>query len=190
MMMPTIAALCCLLTSCLWAATSADYQQQQQQQQQQQLWDADGWPVSSGGGNPIIAEPSLVNGKLASSSAPADRSAPVVRVTCVGDSITIHACASNNSMPYPQQLGRMLGPGYTVLNAGNSGKNMLKKGLCGGGGNCCGPSREHPLGPDGKCVPPQSTKLCPKCSGDCAYWDQSTYKMAMESKPDIVTIVR
>ena len=32
-------------------------------------------------------------------------------------------------MPYPQQLGRILGDGYTVLNAGNSGKNMLKKGL-------------------------------------------------------------
>ena len=50
----------------------------------------------------------------------------------------------NSSMPYPQQLGRILGTGYAVINAGNSGKNMLKKGLCGGGGNCCGHT-----GPDG-----------------------------------------
>jgi hypothetical protein len=32
-------------------------------------------------------------------------SAAPIRVTCVGDSITIHACASNDTMPYPQQLG-------------------------------------------------------------------------------------
>jgi hypothetical protein len=44
-------------------------------------------------------------------------------------------------MPYPQQLGRILGPGYNVSNLGNSGKNLLKKGLCGGGGNCwCAPA--------------------------------------------------
>ena len=34
-----------------------------------------------------------------------------------------------------------------------------------------------------------STKPCPACGGDCAYWDQSTYKMAMTSSPDIVTIM-
>merc|ERR1740117_1587312 len=59
---------------------------------------------------------------------------------------------------------------------------MLKNGLCGGGGNCCGR-------PDGECLPPRSSTPCPKCSGDCAYWDQSTYTMAMASKPDIVTIM-
>merc|ERR1711865_97332 len=52
-----------------------------------------------------------------------------IRVTCVGDSITITACASNSTMPYPQQLGRLLGPKYQVSNLGNSGKNMLKNGL-------------------------------------------------------------
>lgn len=90
----------------------------------------------------------------------------VTRVSCVGDSITIYACASNASMPYPQQLGRILGPAYTVTNLGNSGKTMLKKGLCGAGGDP---------------VPP--------CSGDCAYWDQPTYHQAMTSSPDIVTIM-
>eukprot|EP00656_Telonema_subtile_P027144 TRINITY_DN2915_c0_g1_i2.p1 TRINITY_DN2915_c0_g1~~TRINITY_DN2915_c0_g1_i2.p1 ORF type:complete len:228 (-),score=41.50 TRINITY_DN2915_c0_g1_i2:195-878(-) len=84
--------------------------------------------------------------------------------------------------PYPQQLGRLLGAGYNVSNFGDSGKNMLKKGLCGGGGNCCGR-------PDGKCVPPQASTPCPACGGDCAYWDQNTFKAAMDSQPDIVTIM-
>ena len=41
------------------------------------------------------------------------------------------------------------------------------------------------------CTDPRvnSKNLCPKCGGDCAYWDQPTYKTAMESKPDIVTIM-
>ena len=109
------------------------------------------------------------------------------------DSITISACASNNTMPYPQQLGRILGPGYNVSNLGNSGKNMLKKGLCGGGGNCCGLPPGPPWAPPGQtpCTDGRinSKNLCPKCSGDCAYWDQPTYKEAMASKPDIVTIM-
>ena len=104
------------------------------------------------------------------------------------DSITITACASNSTMPYPQQLGRILGPGYNVSNLGNSGKNMLKKGLCGGGGNCCGLPPVNGVSPctDGRI---NSKNLCPKCSGDCAYWDQPTYQQAMTSKPDIVTIM-
>ena len=32
---------------------------------------------------------------------------------------------------------------------------------------------------DGKCKPPQKTSVCPKCGGDCAYWDQRTFKMAI-----------
>ena len=147
-----------------------------------QVWDTDGWPLS--GGPPAAAAP---RGTIMSSS---DAAAAPIRVTCVGDSITIHACASNNSMPYPEQLGRMLGPQYTVLNAGNSGKNLLKKGLCGGGGNCCGLPPGAGGAPPGvsPCTDPRinSKNLCPKCGGDCAYWDQSTYKIAMDSKPDIV----
>lgn len=130
----------------------------------QQVFDAEGWPVvSAEGGGPATVADGLAD---AAAAAP-------TRVTCVGDSITIHACASNNSMPYPEQLGRMLGPGYTVLNAGNSGKNLLKKGLCGGGGNCCGLPPVNGVSP---CDDPRinSKSLCPKCSGDCAYWDQST----------------
>lgn len=37
-----------------------------------------------------------------------------IRVSCVGDSITFHGCASNESMTYPSQLQRLLGTGYEV----------------------------------------------------------------------------
>ena len=101
-----------------------------------------------------------------------------IRVSCVGDSITIYACASNKTMPYPQQLGRMLGSKYNVSNLGNSGKTMLKKGICGGGGA-------------GHFSPANL-----KCGGDCSYWDQKgtccgTTGMAgaLASTPDIVTIM-
>jgi acyl-CoA thioesterase I len=54
--------------------------------------------------------------------------ADVVRVACVGDSITAGAGIRDRSMHYPSQLGRMLGSGYEVKNFGNSGSTMLKKG--------------------------------------------------------------
>ena len=37
-----------------------------------------------------------------------------IKVSCVGDSITFHGCASNESMTYPSQLQRLLGTGYEV----------------------------------------------------------------------------
>jgi len=86
------------------------------------------------------------------------------RVACVGDSITIHACASNGNMTYPAQLQRLLGTAlYEVINFGNSGKTMLKQGLC------------------GNSVPP--------CGGDCSYWNTPTFQAAITSNPDIVTIM-
>ena len=89
-----------------------------------------------------------------------------IRVTCVGDSITFRGCASNESMTYPSQLQRLLGPGYVVENFGDSGKTMLKEGLCGNGG--------EPI---------------PQCGGDCSYWHQDTFANALHSSPDIVTIM-
>jgi len=89
-----------------------------------------------------------------------------VKVTCVGDSITFRGCASNESMTYPSQLQRLLGPGYEVRNFGDSGKCMLKNGLCGNGGD--------PI---------------PQCAGDCSYWHQDTFPDALHSSPDIVTIM-
>jgi len=82
----------------------------------------------------------------------------VIRVSCVGDSITAGVCGQNGG--YPTLLQGLLGSGYLVQNFGNSGKTMLKKGLCG-----------------------------PPPSGDCSYWDTPTYPAAMASNPDIVTIM-
>jgi lysophospholipase L1-like esterase len=101
------------------------------------------------------------------SSATADSKKTSIRVACVGDSITSYACASNDTMTYPQQLQRILGTtSYEVFNFGDSGKTMLKKGLCGSGGQP---------------VPP--------CGGDCSYWDGQPFQQALQSQPDIVTIM-
>jgi len=86
------------------------------------------------------------------------QSAPI-RVSCVGDSITA-GCCTNGIPAYPELLQQLLGNGYIVANYGDSGKTMLKKGICG-----------------------------PPPGGDCAYWDQTTYPAAMASTPDIVTIM-
>lgn len=52
-----------------------------------------------------------------------------VKVACVGNSITYGAGISDQvNDSYPAQLGKLLGESYTVLNAGNSGRTMLKKG--------------------------------------------------------------
>jgi len=51
-----------------------------------------------------------------------------VRVACIGDSITAGAGIRDRKMHYPAQLGRLLGEGYKVINCGNSGSTMLKKG--------------------------------------------------------------
>ncbi len=49
------------------------------------------------------------------------------RVACVGDSITAGVGASKGNS-YPDQLGRMLGDGYTVKNFGVSGSTLLNHG--------------------------------------------------------------
>lgn len=85
-----------------------------------------------------------------------------LHVACVGDSITQHGCASADNMTYPVQLGKLLGDGFVVSNFGDSGKTMLKGGFC-SDANSCG--------------------------NDCSYWDQTTYVQALQSKPDIVTIM-
>ena len=67
---------------------------------------------------------------LSSLTAPAQDTtggAPIV-VACVGDSITAGVGAKPHSNCYPLQLQRMLGAGYKVMNFGNSGKTLLKKG--------------------------------------------------------------
>jgi hypothetical protein len=94
-----------------------------------------------------------------------------IRVACVGDSITeLGACLRKRSKKdarvaeldsYVAQLSRLLGPAYEVTNYGNSGKTLLKGGLC---------------GPKAKSKP-------------CSYWNTSEFGAALESDPDIVTIM-
>lgn len=97
-------------------------------------------------------------------------------VSVVGDSITSHAAASANNMTYPAQLGRLLGPGYVVVNNGESGHTMLNNGLCGLGGG----SWRHP------CL---ETSSMPACYGNCSYWDSPQFANTTGSNPDIVTIM-
>ena len=53
----------------------------------------------------------------------------IIKVACVGDSIT--AGAGGNGTSYPQELARLLGDSYDVRNFGNSGKTLLKDGVDG-----------------------------------------------------------
>ncbi len=56
-------------------------------------------------------------------------SSDIIRIACVGDSITYGAgIKDRKNMNYPVQLGKMLGQKYEVKNFGNSGSTMLKKG--------------------------------------------------------------
>jgi acyl-CoA thioesterase I len=55
--------------------------------------------------------------------------AAVVRVACVGDSITFGSGLKDRAtQAYPAVLGRILGPGFEVGNFGVSGATMLRKG--------------------------------------------------------------
>lgn len=82
-----------------------------------------------------------------------------IRVSCIGDSITVGVCSSNG-MNYPNILQTLLGPNYIVQNFGNSGHTMLKNGLCG-----------------------------PPPAGNCSYWGTPQWAAAQASTPDIVTIM-
>jgi acyl-CoA thioesterase-1 len=58
----------------------------------------------------------------------ASNSAPsVVRVACVGDSITAGVGTSGGGRTYPAVLRGLLGKGWTVDNFGDSGKTMMKR---------------------------------------------------------------
>ena len=50
----------------------------------------------------------------------------VIRVTCVGDSITDGIGASNGENTYPSQLQKLLGDSYLVLNKGVSGTTVTR----------------------------------------------------------------
>ena len=50
----------------------------------------------------------------------------VIRITCVGDSITDGIGASNGENAYPSQLQKLLGDSYLVLNKGVSGTTVTR----------------------------------------------------------------
>ncbi len=52
----------------------------------------------------------------------------LVKVACVGDSITAGVGSSNEQNNYPSLLADLLGPGYTVANFGESGATLLQNG--------------------------------------------------------------
>jgi lysophospholipase L1-like esterase len=55
------------------------------------------------------------------------RSEKIIRVACVGDSIT-EGSGADQGMSYPSQLQQLLGEGWLVGNFGRSGCTLLKKG--------------------------------------------------------------
>jgi len=64
----------------------------------------------------------------ADSSAPAANPPAVVRIACVGDSITYgYGLVRRDTDSYPAVLARTLGPRYTIGNFGVSGATLLKK---------------------------------------------------------------
>jgi lysophospholipase L1-like esterase len=54
----------------------------------------------------------------------AQTSAPI-KIACIGNSITDN---NHNAAAYPARFNKLLGSGYQVLNAGHSGKTLLRKG--------------------------------------------------------------
>ena len=51
-----------------------------------------------------------------------------IKVACIGNSITYGAGVKDRNNTYPNQLQKLLGDQYEVMNLGASGKTMLKKG--------------------------------------------------------------
>ncbi|NNM89116.1 MAG: hypothetical protein HKL95_11440 [Phycisphaerae bacterium] len=54
--------------------------------------------------------------------------AALIRISCVGDSITQGIVPNPQKNAWPVVLGRILGHGYRSINCGHSGATMLKKG--------------------------------------------------------------
>jgi len=53
---------------------------------------------------------------------------PVIKVACIGDSITAGFGIPKDRLNYPQHLAAKLGPGYAVENFGASGRSLLNSG--------------------------------------------------------------
>lgn len=99
--------------------------------------------------------------KYASVSPKPNQTTRQMLVACIGDSITV--VGSNWSMSYPSQLQRLLGDAYNVQNFGFSGMTMMKNGLC---------WDDHS-----------------DYAMNCSYWKTKKFAWALQSVPDVVTIM-
>ncbi|NWK57461.1 hypothetical protein HW115_17725 [Verrucomicrobiaceae bacterium N1E253] len=96
------------------------------------LVNAEGLPASPfrtqlGGGDQSSGTMNTNGSKRAADTA-AKQKAAVIRVACIGDSITFGAgIANREENSYPAQLQQLLGDQYEVRNFGNSGRGILKK---------------------------------------------------------------
>lgn len=84
-----------------------------------------------------------------------------IKVACVGDSITFQGCVTDKNDTYVSQLSWLLGSDYEVTNYGHSGRTLLKNGFCG---------HENQKNP-------------------CSYWNTTEFQAAIDSSPDIITIM-
>lgn len=60
-----------------------------------------------------------------SDTAESEKSKTVIRVTCVGDSITFGECATASDASYPSVMAEILGDGYVIENCGKSGAAVI-----------------------------------------------------------------
>ena len=100
--------------------------------------------------------------------------AGIKRVSCVGDSLTFgqsckkyQSASHGSTAPYPEQLEKLLGSGYTVSNFGVRGAQASRHGHC-----------DWPV-PKGGTGPPYR----------CSYWDQPEWQQVLKSNPDFVTVL-
>ena len=105
----------------------------------------------------------VVSGSGPGATLPTTRTSPL-RVACLGDSLTRGSCSTRGG--YPVELQRLLGSAFNVSGYGESGRTALRRGVC---------------GPD--------SPLDESSSGDCSIWDTDTFKRALASEPDVVTIM-
>jgi len=91
-----------------------------------------------------------------------DQKEAPIKVACVGDSITAWGCVDNQNQTYVAQLANLLGNGYSVTNYGNSGRTLMKGGVCRGRN---------------------------ETYNDCSYWNTTTFKDALASEADVITIM-
>lgn len=73
----------------------------------------------------------VAEGRVILAAAAAVKKSELIRVACIGDSITYGLGIASRDMVYPVQLQRLLGDKYEVRNFGNSSRSIMKKSMHG-----------------------------------------------------------